>query len=132
MFVDEHAEALEADLLRFYGLDLLDWHRGRLSSRRLAVLIRHLPRDGAVARETEGEAADWSVGDYLLAHAVDQLAQANWMFATVNQDEDADPLDPPTPLARPGADSLLDAGDEQPPAPVDLNPTAVQLAAFFS
>ncbi|WP_306335175.1 hypothetical protein [Streptomyces sp. KL118A] len=113
-------------------MDLLDWHRGRLSSRRLAVLIRHLPRDGAVARETEGEAAEWSVGDYLLAHAVDQLAQANWMFATVNQDEDADPLDPPTPLARPGADSVPDAGDEQPPAPVDPNPTAVQLAAFFS
>ncbi|MEV7197194.1 hypothetical protein AB0N81_36110 [Streptomyces sp. NPDC093510] len=132
MFVDEHAEALEADLLRFYGLDLLDWHRGRLSSRRLATLIRHLPGDGAVARETEGEAAEWSVGDYLLAHAVDQLAQANWMFATVNQDEDADALDPPTPLARPGADLLPDAGGEQPPAPADPKPTAGQLAAFFS
>ncbi|MEV0255226.1 hypothetical protein AB0H82_13340 [Streptomyces sp. NPDC050732] len=132
MFVEEHAEALEADLLRFYGLDLLDWHRGSLSSRRLAVLIRHLPRDGAVARETEGEAAEWSVGDYLLAHVVDQLADANWMFATVNQDEDADPLDPPKPLPRPGAGLLPDAEDEQPPAPADAKPTADQLAAFFS
>ena len=27
-FVEEHAEALEADLLRHYAVDLLDWHRG--------------------------------------------------------------------------------------------------------
>ncbi|MEW2391162.1 hypothetical protein AB0933_22705 [Streptomyces venezuelae] len=125
-------------MLRFYGLDLLDWHRGRLSSRRLAVLIRHLPREGAVARETEGEAAEWSVGDYLLAHAVDQLAQANWMFATVNQDEDADPLDPPQPIPRPGTDPA--SGDEDegestggsvPDSP-SSNPSPMELAAFFS
>ncbi|MFD9485113.1 hypothetical protein ACFWBX_14145 [Streptomyces sp. NPDC059991] len=45
MYVDDNAEALEAALLRHYGVDLLDWHRGRLSSRRLAVLIRHLPKE---------------------------------------------------------------------------------------
>ncbi|MFH8608434.1 hypothetical protein ACH4D5_13230 [Streptomyces sp. NPDC018029] len=138
MFVDEHAEALEADLLRFYGLDLLDWHRGSLSSRRLAVLIRHLPRDGAVARETEGEAAEWSVGDYLLAHVVDQLADANWMFATVNRDEDADPLDPPKPLprphtTRPPATEPPDAAHpDRPPAPEPSMPSPEQLAAFFA
>ncbi|MET7360003.1 hypothetical protein ABZS76_16330 [Streptomyces sp. NPDC005562] len=129
MFVDEHAEALEADLLRFYGLDLLDWHRGRLSSRRLAVLIRQLPREGAVARETEGEAAEWSVGDYLLAHVVDQLAQANWMFATVNQDEDADPLGPPRPLPRPGDDPVE---EPDPPLQAHSNPGPAELAAFFT
>ncbi|MEU6990654.1 hypothetical protein ABZ953_08365 [Streptomyces sp. NPDC046465] len=115
-------------------MDLLDWHRGRLSSRRLAVLIRHLPRDGAVARETEGEAAEWSVTDYLLAHVVDQLADANWMFAAVNQDEDADPLDPPKPLPRPGADrqpTSQGAHPTQEPT-LDPKPTATQLAAFFS
>ncbi|MFI1681458.1 hypothetical protein [Streptomyces sp. NPDC020607] len=134
MFVDEHAEALEADLLRFYGLDLLDWHRGRLSSRRLALLIRHLPQEGAVARETEGEAAEWSVTDYLLAHVVDQLADANWMFATVNQDEDADPLDPPSPIPRPGSadtDSPPPESEQQAPSPT-AKPTAEQLVAFFS
>ncbi|MET8687704.1 hypothetical protein ABZV77_26175 [Streptomyces sp. NPDC004732] len=133
MFVDEHAEALEADLLRFYGLDLLDWHRGRLSSRRLAVLIRHLPRDGAVAREAEGEAAEWSVGDYLLAHVVDQLADANWMFATVNQDEDADPLDPPKPLPRPGTPRPPeDRAEERAPDAEPAMPSAEQLVSFFS
>jgi len=58
VFVDEHAEALEADLLHHYGVDLLDWHRGRLSTRRLSVLIRYLPRDSEVNRELHGEAAE--------------------------------------------------------------------------
>ncbi|MEU6127454.1 hypothetical protein [Streptomyces sp. NPDC047123] len=132
MFVDEHAEALEADLLRFYGLDLLDWHRGRLSSRRLALLIRHLPREGAVARETEGESADWSVTDYLLAHVVDQLSDANWMFATVNRDEDSDPLDPPKPLPRPGAGRPADGAGERSEGGDAPQPSPEQLAAFFS
>ncbi|MET8947524.1 hypothetical protein ABZX30_29265 [Streptomyces sp. NPDC004542] len=90
-------------MLRHYGVDLLDWHRGRLTSRRLAVLVRHLPRDSALLREVQGEAAEWSLTDHLLAAVVDQLAQANWMFATVNQDEDAESLDPPEPLPRPGS-----------------------------
>ncbi|MEU6087378.1 hypothetical protein ABZ865_11320 [Streptomyces sp. NPDC047085] len=119
-------------------MDLLDWHRGRLSSRRLAVLVRHLPRDSATLRETQGEAAEWTVTDYLLAAAVDQLAEANWMFATVNRDEDAEPLEYPKPVPRPGA--------EQPPAPRAesagegagqdaaevRNPSPAELARFFS
>ncbi|MFI1355400.1 hypothetical protein ACH4TV_17785 [Streptomyces sp. NPDC020898] len=32
---------------------------------------------------------------------VDQLAVANWMFATVNRDEDTDPAPYPEPLPRP-------------------------------
>ncbi|WP_409239732.1 hypothetical protein [Streptomyces sp. PA5.6] len=120
-------------MLRFYGLDLLDWHRGRLSSRRLAVLIRHLPREGAVARETEGEGAEWSVGDYLLAHVVDQLADANWMFATVNRDEDAEPLDPPKPLPRPGTPRPAEGHvEEWTPDSEPAMPSAEQLVAFFT
>nr|WP_237500074.1 hypothetical protein [Streptomyces sp. SID8379] len=84
---------------------MLDWYRGRLSSRRLAVLVRHMPRDSALAHEMHGEAAEWHVMEHLLAHAVDQLQEANWMFATVNRDEDSDPLDPPQPMPRPGADA---------------------------
>ncbi|MDH6111168.1 hypothetical protein P3T36_003192 [Kitasatospora sp. MAP12-15] len=119
-------------------MDLLDWHRGRLSSRRLAVLIRHLPRDSALNRELLGEAVDWSVTDYLLAHVVDHLAVANWMFATINRDEDADPLDPPEPVARPGIDgehasedTLEDAAAES-PAEIAPGPTAIELAGFFA
>ncbi|MFI2210013.1 hypothetical protein [Streptomyces sp. NPDC020141] len=122
--MDEHAEALEADLLRHYGLDLLDWHRGRLSSRRLAVLLRHLPRDSAVARELHGEAAEWSPTDYLLAQVIDQLAESNWMFATVNRDEDSDPLDFPKPVSRPGQSGAAPRRSPDPDAtPVDTGTT---------
>ncbi|MFF3750099.1 hypothetical protein ACFYYH_06495 [Streptomyces sp. NPDC002018] len=128
--MEEHAEALEADLLRYYGTDLLDWHRGRLSSRRVAVLVRHLPRESALARDLHGEAADWSVTDHLLAHAVDRLAEANWMFAAVNRDEDADPPDAPEPLPRPGDASGAVAGST--PAAAPDPPDASDLALFFS
>ncbi|WUD73596.1 hypothetical protein OG937_18860 [Streptomyces sp. NBC_00510] len=111
-------------------MDLLDWHRGRLSSRRLAVLVRHLPRDSATLRRIHGEAADWSVGDHLLAHVVDHLAEANWMFATVNRDEDAEALEYPPPVPRPGAGT--GPGADQGPSPVPENPTPAQLIRFFA
>ncbi|QIQ04689.1 hypothetical protein HA039_22520 [Streptomyces liangshanensis] len=114
--------------MRYYGTDLLDWHRGRLTSRRLAVLIRHLPRDSAVARELHGESADWTVTEYLLAHVADQLAEANWMFATVNRDEDADPPEAPEPVPRPGGTSGAEAGERPAPAP----PGPAEIAHFFS
>ncbi|GAA4905247.1 hypothetical protein ACFPM3_30190 [Streptomyces coeruleoprunus] len=113
-------------------MDLLDWHRGRgLSSRRLAVLIKHLPRDSAVTRELEGEAADWNVTDYLLAHAVDHLAAANWMFVTVNSDEDADLPEPPVPVPRPGDGQRQEEGDGAPSAE-PVVPDPVTLGRFFS
>lgn len=137
--MDEHAEALEADLLHHYGVDLLDWHRGRLSSRRLAVLIRHLPRDSATLDGLHGEAAQWSVTDYLLASVVDQLAEANWMFATVNRDEDAEPLEYPKPVPRPGtSDRTPDRAPAQEPSAAppdtgtDRNPSPAELARFFA
>ncbi|WP_328940100.1 hypothetical protein OG288_23025 [Streptomyces tauricus] len=112
-------------MLRHYGVDLLDWHRGQLSSRRLSVLVRHLPRDSALIRALHGEAADWSVTDYLLASVVDQLAEANWMFATVNRDEDSEPLEFPEALPRPG--DQPEAG----PTHRAGAPTAEELTRFF-
>ncbi|MBK5995372.1 hypothetical protein ACFCXC_00020 [Streptomyces microflavus] len=109
-------------------MDLLDWHRDRLSSRRLAVLIKHMPRDSAVTRDRDGEAADWSVSDYLLAAVVDHLAAANWMFAAVNTDEDSDPPERPVPVPRPGHPEQQDEEDlaaEQAP------PNAAELRRFF-
>ncbi|WP_328838891.1 hypothetical protein [Streptomyces europaeiscabiei] len=117
-------------------MDLLDWHRGRLSSRRLAVLVKHLPRDSATLQDIHGEASHWSVADYLLANVVDQLAEANWMFATVNRDEDADPLDYPQPVPRPataeGTATATATGASSPSAEPRPNPTPTELAQFFS
>ncbi|MEW2399584.1 hypothetical protein [Streptomyces sp. NPDC046862] len=121
-------------------MDLLDWHRGRLSSRRLAVLVKHLPRDSATLQGAHGEAARWSVTDYLLASVVDQLAEANWMFATVNRDEDSEPLEYPKPVPRPGlrepeAPPAASSRAPQPqpqPEPPERNPTAAELTRFFT
>ncbi|MGW0535637.1 hypothetical protein [Streptomyces sp. NPDC003032] len=126
--MEEHAEALEADLLRHYGVDLLGWHRGELSSRRLAVLVRHLPRDSAFRSAHDGEAAEWSLTDHLLAAVVDHLAIANWMFASVNRDEDEAAPEAPQPVPRPGANEGAPAGSAPPPTDA---PGPAELARFF-
>ncbi|MFF7977789.1 hypothetical protein ACFZDK_01470 [Streptomyces sp. NPDC007901] len=122
-------------MLRYYGTDLLDWHRETLTARRLALLIKHLPRDSALNRELHGEAAEWSVSDHLLAAAVDHLAAANWMFASVNSEEGDQP-EPPAPVPRPSYDAEQPADAKEPdpgaaPPASDSAPSAVQLARFF-
>ncbi|WP_457032608.1 hypothetical protein [Kitasatospora sp. P5_F3] len=112
-------------------MDLLDWHRDRLSSRRLAVLIKHLPRDSALTRELHGDAADWSTTDYLLANVVDHLAVANWMFATINRDEEAEPLDPPEPVTRPGGATGEEPGEVAIHQEAVPEVSASTLALFF-
>ncbi|GAA2439493.1 hypothetical protein ACFPFX_07210 [Streptomyces mauvecolor] len=115
-------------------MDLLDWHRGAVSSRRLAVLVKHLPRDSAVNRDLHGEAVEWDASTHLLAATVDHLAVANWMTATINSGEDADPLEYPEGVPRPqlnGERPDADAAqDEDHPAPGQ--PSADQLMRFFS
>ncbi|MEU1490311.1 hypothetical protein ACFYPA_17650 [Streptomyces sp. NPDC005775] len=112
-------------------MDLLDWYRGRLTSRRLAVLVKHMPRDSAIAQELHGDGAEWTVTDYLLAAAVDHLAAANWMFASVNTDEDSDPPEPPVPVPRPGeAEEPSEPAVADSPAPETLRPA--ELMRFFA
>lgn len=53
MWLREYGEAIEADLA-FRGIDLLDFYRGHISPRRLAVLIDNLPPESAtVARSRQ-------------------------------------------------------------------------------
>ncbi|WP_344500052.1 hypothetical protein [Streptomyces enissocaesilis] len=116
-------------------MDLLDWHRGRLTARRLAVLIKHMPRDSALLSETDGEAADWSTTDYLLAAVVDHLAAANWMFASVHSDEDSEPPEQPVPVPRPGDKKAVPAAQAEPVQESGSEPEAMspqELARFFS
>ncbi|MER6770543.1 hypothetical protein ACF1D2_11690 [Streptomyces bacillaris] len=112
-------------------MDLLDWHRGRLTSRRLAVLVKHMPRDSAVSRELDGDGAEWTVTDYLLAAAVDHLAAANWMFASVNTDEDAEPPEPPAPVPRPGDATEPEEVPDEGLAPSQA-PSRSELLRFFA
>lgn len=72
-----HHSALEADLARYYpGTDLLDLWRGNLSWRRLAQLVRWLPKEAALYQsmrlarpvgEAAAEAPDLAVSDRLEA-----------------------------------------------------------------
>ena len=112
---------MEADLLRYYGVDLLDRYRGRLSARRLRVLIQHLPRDAALVRALHGEEGEWGLTEHLLAAVVDLLAAGNWQFAAAHTPEHADPPERPAPIPRPGLDA---------PEPTSTA-TPEQIAAFF-
>jgi len=88
---------LEADLQRFYEVDLRDLGRG-LSWRRLGVLVAGLPREAATVRALVGEAADWGATEHLLAAAVDALHAANWQRSGKKGSQR------PKPLRRPGLD----------------------------
>ncbi|MEU6389791.1 hypothetical protein [Streptomyces sp. NPDC046939] len=103
-----------------------------MSSRRLAVLIQHLPQEAALTHALHGEAAAWGVTEHLLAHVVDRLAEANWMFAMVNQGEDGDPPEFPEPLKRPGQqDPDTDAAGVESSSASAL-PGPEELVRFFS
>ncbi|GAA1358110.1 hypothetical protein GCM10009612_27530 [Streptomyces beijiangensis] len=96
------------------------------------MLVQHMPRDSALARAIHGEAADWTATDHLLAYVVDQLAEANWMFATVNRDEDEEPLEYPAPLRRPGITEEIPPLDGSAPKAVPRNPSPAELSQFFA
>lgn len=72
--------AIDADLLRVYGIDLMtDLGTPRLDWRRLGELVDHLPRDSALNRSRFGDSViDWTTETELLAAAVDRLAAANY------------------------------------------------------
>lgn len=57
---------VEADLQRFYRVDLADYWRGELSPRRLSVLIEQLPPDSATARKYS-DADGWSRLEFLVS-----------------------------------------------------------------
>lgn len=81
----EHGEAIEADLTEYYGVDLADVFRGRLSWRRLGVLIRGLPVESRLtatlphveADDDDGPVARWTHAEYLMADLYDLLLAVN-------------------------------------------------------
>lgn len=67
---------MEADLQRYYGLHICELGTRRLSWRRVAQLVGHLPADSATARELRG--GDGTTTNELLALVVHSLQAANW------------------------------------------------------
>ncbi|MFF4223189.1 hypothetical protein ACFYZH_10025 [Streptomyces abikoensis] len=100
----DYSDQLEADLLEYFGIDLLDLWRGRLTLRRLHVLISSLlsrQGSGALAAAID-ESAIWSHEAHILARVSDALEAANYLFISANTAGDTR-LDPPEPMWRPGA-----------------------------
>ncbi|QIG58545.1 tail assembly chaperone [Arthrobacter phage DrSierra] len=60
------SDVVEADLQRFYHVDLADYWRGELSPRRLSVLIEQLPAESATARKLSG-ADGWNRLEFLVS-----------------------------------------------------------------
>jgi len=56
---------------------LCDFYRGRISARRLGVLIRHLPRDSALVTARNGGQPMWSTIEHLLADIWALLVRAH-------------------------------------------------------
>lgn len=105
----DFAEEVEADLAWRYPRDadqLEAFWDGRMSWRRLWVLVSQLPRDAAtVIAELGPERAAWSTEVELLARAVDELTIANWQFASAHRGKAPPPPDPelvPRPFDEPG------------------------------
>lgn len=112
---------MEADLQRHYGIELVDLFRGRLSWRRLGVLVEHLPDTNATRRSLGDDAADWGLTEHLLAAAVDCLRAANWQRSGKGRQ--------PKPIPRPGVQS-----EPRPVARhghVDPDRSPAEVAAFF-
>lgn len=71
---------MEADLARWYPRSadqLSSFYGGGMSLRRLLVLVRGLPRDSHCATVLDGEAAQWTLENIILARIANTLAQAN-------------------------------------------------------
>jgi hypothetical protein len=98
------------------GVDLLDLYRGRLSFRRVCVLVEHLPDHAAVWR-TAGPDAGWSRTDYLLV-AVERRVTALWATVaaalghTLTDEQVASPVDALTRPSDRAAAGGSDAGPE--------------------
>ncbi|GAA1796417.1 hypothetical protein [Actinomadura chokoriensis] len=90
----------------------------------MLALIRHLPRDSALARALHGEEATWGVGEHLLATVVDHLAIGNWLF-TCAHSESEPPR--PEPVPRPGTQPEEPGENE-----ATGNPSPQELAIFFA
>ncbi len=74
-----HGETVEADFAHYYpGIDLLDFYRGKMSVRKLWVLVQGLPFNSKTARRLHGlDSAldDWTLTDILLGRLLEAWSE---------------------------------------------------------
>ncbi|MCY0941912.1 hypothetical protein [Streptomyces antarcticus] len=115
-------------MLEFFGVDFLDLWRGRLSLRRIGVLVQSLlmkPGRSTLLMAMD-ERARWAERDYLLARVSDALELSNYLFLKANVSEnDARDLEFPSPIPRPG-----ESEPQQPEAQPEFS-NAQELSTFL-
>ncbi|WP_240679035.1 MULTISPECIES: hypothetical protein [unclassified Streptomyces] len=105
--MQEYPDELEADLLEFFQVDILDFWRGRLSLRRIGVLIKSLLRKPgrSLLLQALDEKAEWDEPTYLLARSSDALELTNHLLLKAHFDPaQTKDLALPPKIPRPGED----------------------------
>jgi len=117
---------LEADLLEFFGVDLMDLWRHKLSLRRIHVLVQSLmlKRGRSAVLAAIDEANVWGTTEYLLARVSDALELSNFLFIRANSSK-SDDMPLPDPIPRPGAPVV-------PPKPAAEFASGEEVASFFT
>jgi hypothetical protein len=116
--ISQFAEEIEADLARYYRLELSDLFQpgSSLTWRRLLVLLKHLPPESAVntairnrtpedvLSESDHDPATgkWSTVETLLAVLIDEMRIWQWIYVQAHTDKK---LPRPDPIRRPGVAS---------------------------
>lgn len=98
----EYPEAVEADLMHHYSPrdPVAEFWQGRITLRKLRVMVEGLPPSGALARAVAGH--HWTQADYHRADELDLLARLVTDFANVNRTEQTPPSPYPPHVWRPG------------------------------
>jgi hypothetical protein len=90
---------IEGGLLRI-GQDIHDWHQGRMSSRRLLILIDELQADPRSALARERRDQDWSLEEYLQAGLVNELRRLRADNAAIGAGQKLDVVTVDSPAQR--------------------------------
>ncbi|MGC9439256.1 hypothetical protein [Streptomyces sp. WG5] len=127
--LQEFSDELEADLMEFFQEDLNDLFRGRLSFRKLGSYIKSLMRKPgrSVLLMAMDEAAGWSPEMYIAARMSDALEVSNYLFIQANSSADAEPIEAPQPITRPGQPEVV---PEKPKT--ESFASGQEVAAFFN
>jgi len=95
--VSGHYEALEADLLAHYGLDL----REGIGVRRLRALVQGLPPGGALHRSIDPDGWRWTTDTEMLATVAELVDANNRLFYSAHAKKGSSPVKP-IKIMRPG------------------------------
>lgn len=105
--IDEHGEAILADLLHYYRVDLRDLfsETNPLSPRYVLALIVNMPEDSAFAASKSGgaEYRGWDSAQYTRAALVNAVNTSNYLTIMVNRDPKKAAPNPPDPFPTPGS-----------------------------